>query len=120
METSTISNVQTVIPQDSYVRHIPSQRIGQEEHKQEQVTIPGNSKKDDERQLDKAIDKINKSIESMDTSLHFFKDKGSGRIAVKVINNKTQEVVREIPSEEVLRLAADMKDIAGLIIDKSI
>ena len=121
METTAINNIQTVIPQDSHVRHIiPSQGVEQEEQKREQVTIPCNNKKESDGQLDNALEKINKFLESMDTSLHFYKDNDSGRIAVKVINNKTQEVVREIPSEEVLRLAANMKDIAGLIIDKSI
>ncbi len=73
-----------------------------------------------QKELEKTIVNINKMIESMDTSLQFYIHKDSGRIAVKVINNKSKEVIREIPSEEILNLAAKLNDTTGLIIDKKI
>ena len=73
-----------------------------------------------QKELEKTIVNINKMIESMDTSLQFYIHKDSGRIAVKVINNKSKEVILEIPSEEILNLAAKLNDTTGLIIDKKI
>src|SRR3990172_97530 len=74
----------------------------------------------DHRELEKTIVNINKMLESMDTSLQFYVHKDSGRIVVKVINNKSKEVIREIPPEEILKLDAKIKETAGLIIDKKI
>ena len=74
----------------------------------------------DHKELEKTIGNINKMLESMDTSLQFYVHKDSGRIVVKVINNKSKEVIREIPPEEILKLDAKIKETAGLIIDKKI
>lgn len=119
MEATAINNIQTTNPQDSNVRNVssPDEEQGQ---KHEQETIPAYNKKDRGGQLNTATDEINKFLESMDTSLRFSIHKDSGRVAVKVVNNKTQEVVREIPPEKILRLAANMKDITGIIVDKAI
>ena len=74
----------------------------------------------DHKELEKTIGNINKMLESTDTSLQFYVHKGSGRVAVKVINNKSKEVIREIPPEEILNLDAKLKETSGLIIDKKI
>jgi len=44
----------------------------------------------------------------------------TGNIMVKVISEKDGRVIREIPPEEWLNLAAKMKDIAGVLLNKMI
>ena len=44
-----------------------------------------------------------------DNQLRFQKDPHSGRIIVKVVNSKTNEVISQIPPEYVLSLAEDLK-----------
>lgn len=44
----------------------------------------------------------------------------TGNIMVKVISEKDGRVIREIPPEEWLNLAAKMKDMAGVLLNKMI
>lgn len=126
MEAATINNMPIVALKDSYGETTSSDGVPQAQ-RNESVIVPGKNNAVDnvkmpgsQKHLDKVVSNLNRVLESMDTSLQFYIHKDSGRVAVKVINNKTKEVIKEIPSEEVLRLAANMKEIAGLIIDTSI
>jgi flagellar protein FlaG len=44
----------------------------------------------------------------------------TGNIMVKVISEKDGRVIREIPPEEWLNLAAKMEDMAGVLLNKMI
>ncbi len=50
--------------------------------------------------------------------LQFSVHQSSGRVQVKVVNEETGEVVREIPPDEILNLAAKLDDMVGVIFDK--
>lgn len=56
-------------------------------------------------ELDYAVNKLNEYIQNSRRDLHFSVDKDSGRVVVKVIDSETREVIRQIPSEEVIALA---------------
>jgi uncharacterized FlaG/YvyC family protein len=45
-------------------------------------------------------------------------DQGSGRTVVRVVNPETQEVIRQIPTEEVLKLATFFRDTGGGILSE--
>jgi len=51
--------------------------------------------------------------------LQFSVHEASGQIMVVVRDESTGEVIREIPPEEVLNLAAKFDELAGLILDKT-
>ncbi len=65
----------------------------------------------DMQELEDAVSDANKAMESMDRSLQFTVDEGTERIVVKVIDDSTGEVVRQIPPEEILKLAAHFKEM---------
>jgi flagellar protein FlaG len=50
--------------------------------------------------------------------LHFSVHEASGQTIVRVIDETTGEVVREIPSTEMLNLAAKLDEMIGLIFDQ--
>lgn len=52
-----------------------------------------------------AVAKMNEYIQSTQRDLSFTYDPGSGETIVKVLDRKTQEVIRQIPDEIFLRLA---------------
>ncbi len=56
-------------------------------------------------ELDYAVNRLNEYIQNSRRDLHFSVDKDSGRVVVKVIDSATREVIRQIPSEEVVALA---------------
>jgi len=48
----------------------------------------------------------------------FSPDKDTGETLIKVIDNQTNEVVRQIPPEELMRLKKRLEDLQGLLVDK--
>ncbi|MFZ5647488.1 MAG: flagellar protein FlaG [Bacillota bacterium] len=77
-------------------------------------------KNTDIKAVEKAVDLINKTMESYSTELQFTLHKASGEYMVKVINSKDHSVVREIPPERVLDMVAHFKKVLGLIVDEFI
>ena len=63
------------------------------------------------------VENINQSLQSLRRELHFSVDEGSGRTIIKVVNTDTEEVIRQIPSEEVLSLMDKLDDGSGLLLD---
>ena len=50
------------------------------------------------------------------SSLEFSVDTDTNRIVVKVVDNQTRELVRQIPMEEMLALAKAMNQLQGLLL----
>lgn len=72
------------------------------------------------KRLEKAMDTANKAMEPFDRRLNFSIHQGTGRSLVKVINTKTDEVIREIPSSKLLDMVSKMQDLMGLIVDERV
>ncbi len=70
-------------------------------------------------ELTKAVTDINRFVQNVQRDLHFSMDAGSGRSVIKVIDSKTDTVIRQIPSEEVLALAAHLKEVSDGMLDDS-
>ena len=68
--------------------------------------------------LDDAIEKLNETANIFHRSLKFSINEDAKRTKISVINTDTKEVIREIPSEEVLDMVTRMRDYLGLIFDK--
>lgn len=63
--------------------------------------------------LQEAVARLEAFVREMQRELEFRIDEASGRVVVSVIDSLTGELIRQIPGEEVLRLAARL-DAAGL------
>jgi flagellar protein FlaG len=61
-------------------------------------------------QLTQAVQKLNKAMASMSQGLEFSIDSESHRTIVKVIDQKTKDVIRQIPTEETLQIANAITD----------
>ncbi len=82
-------------------------------------SMPFPEKQSSEEQVNKAIEKANKSFESFDRrfeiSVH---DRIKNAIMIKVIDTKSDRVIREIPPKKLLDMVANMLEVAGLLVDK--
>ncbi|WP_028104789.1 flagellar protein FlaG [Pseudoduganella violaceinigra] len=72
------------------------------------------SKKD----VEEAVAKLNKSIQERAQSLEFSIDEDSHRTIVKLIDQKTKEVLRQIPTPEALQLAKSLVPAKGLLVNQ--
>ena len=67
-------------------------------------------------ELNKAINKIEKFVSSTPSDIQFSLDDASGVTVVKVIDRSTKEVIRQIPSKEMLEIAQALERLQGLLI----
>ncbi|MGN7739740.1 flagellar protein FlaG [Pseudomonas sp. 22526] len=65
--------------------------------------------------LKMAIQEIEKFVQSVKRNLEFSIDEPSGKVVVKVIASDSGEVIRQIPNEEVLKLANSLNDASSLL-----
>lgn len=74
----------------------------------------------DANQLKRAVDQVNKIVESISSDLKFTVDKSTGINVVKVIDLSTKDVIRQIPSEEMLSIARSLDKLQGLLIKQKV
>ncbi len=65
----------------------------------------------DQKILDEAVQQISDHVQNLRRELQFNVDEVTGRTVVKVIDSSTDEVIRQIPAEEVLQLAERLKSM---------
>ena len=67
-------------------------------------------------EVDTAVKKLNESLPGSSQMLQFSVDHDSHEIVVKLIDQNTKEVVRQIPSVEALQIAKSIDKMQGLLI----
>ena len=67
-------------------------------------------------QVASAVDKINQVIQASSQGVEFSINNDFNRLIVKVVDQQTNEVIRQIPSEEVLEIARSLDKLQGLLI----
>ncbi len=80
--------------------------------------IQGSAKNQDQQiaELQKMIDAIQGPKKVLEVSVH----QDTHAIMIKVLNEQTGDVIREIPPERRLDIAAKMMELAGIIIDRKV
>lgn len=58
----------------------------------------------DQKSLQETLKDMNVSLQRLRSELQFSVDEASGRTVIKLVNAETDEVIRQIPSEELLQL----------------
>jgi uncharacterized FlaG/YvyC family protein len=70
--------------------------------------------------VDRIVQALGLYIDSNKRSLDISINNATGDILVKVISDKDGKVIRERPSEEVLKRAAMMEQLTGLMFDQDV
>jgi flagellar protein FlaG len=84
----------------------------------EQATMSrGSGKPGAQPSVDSVVKDLNDAVKMFNTNLSFSVDKETGKEVIKVIDASTKEVIRQIPPEDVLRIAAHMKELLGILYD---
>lgn len=73
----------------------------------------------DQETLDEVVSDMNNLVRELHRELQFSIDDESGETVIKVIDSETDEVVRQIPSEEVVRMRRHLQEAAGVIFQDS-
>ncbi|MNT08269.1 flagellar protein FlaG [compost metagenome] len=73
-----------------------------------------------EAALNKSVEAVNRAFSRADEHLSFKVHKETNRIMVRLVDGKTEQVIREFPSEKFLDLVADLMKLAGLQVDETV
>jgi flagellar protein FlaG len=126
MSTEIISNKATL---DALKSVAVTAQPGKTQPRQDLVQASGNTMPQEQNQvsaeeLQNVVKRLNEHVQMINRDLQFSVDEDSGRSVIRVVNAETQELVRQIPSEEVLRISRYIKeqtnDVSGLIFQTSV
>ena len=69
--------------------------------------------------LHQAIAAANRATKSLNNSVQLSLDSQSGKAIVRVIDTETGQVIRQIPTEEVIELRRALDRVAGMLIHRT-
>ena len=72
------------------------------------------------KNLKEAVSLLNKQMADTGRGLGFSYDESKASAVIKVSNINTGEVVRQIPSEDVLRIAHKIDDLKGILYNRAV
>lgn len=71
-----------------------------------------------EKVVSEAVERMNKVLEGTNRRFEYSVHEGTNDIMIKVIDETTNEVIREIPPKKILDMVANMLEMAGLLVDE--
>jgi len=90
------------------------QKIDEQENETKKIS----DEKEIKKKLQEITEQLNKEMDILNTTIRFgFNDKIS-EMYVSVIDTKDNRVIRQIPSEEAMQLAAKMRELVGMLFDE--
>ena len=67
------------------------------------------------------LNEVQQEIQMMrNVGLHFSVHETTGRTIIRVVDKETEELIREVPPEEFLNLAARLDEMIGILFDKNV
>ena len=81
----------------------------------ENSTIGGLSRDE----LEKIVEELQTSTETMHKRLRFTMNEDLDRIVVKVVDARTDKVIKELPPESLQRVQARLREAIGLLLDET-
>jgi len=99
-------------------RFIREQPLGKTDPGSEVPHIPGQRAQEDAVYLNEALQKLKTVGDIFNRRLDFRVDEETNRIIVKVIDTETDKVIKEIPPEQLVELAAKIQKMIGLLVDE--
>ncbi len=71
-------------------------------------------------EIEKMVREIQTSTQAIDKRLKFTVNEELNRIVVKVIDAKTDKVIKELPPDSLQRIQARMREAIGMLLDEQI
>lgn len=96
--------------------HAPSASVAAAGATAEQPAAAAPQPQPSSEQVQKAVENLRRTVAPLANDLQFSVDEGTGTTVIKVVDSSTKEVIRQIPSEEVLSLAKDLDQLQGLLL----
>ncbi|MCB1931248.1 MAG: flagellar protein FlaG [Candidatus Accumulibacter sp.] len=73
----------------------------------------------DRKTLEAATQSVREFVKPINSNLEFSVNDDTGQLVVKIIDRTTKEVIRQMPSEEMLSIAKALDSIKGLFVQQT-
>jgi flagellar protein FlaG len=70
-------------------------------------------------EMNSLVDKLNSGVRDIHERVSFSFHERTQRVVLKIINSETDEVIREIPPKEAIKLLEHIQDFLGMLVDES-
>lgn len=71
------------------------------------------------RAIEAAVNEMNATMKLIGTKLSFSVDSFTKQTVVRVVNSETGELIRQIPSEAMLKISQNIKALLGVLLDQA-
>lgn len=71
------------------------------------------------KQVESAVEKLNKFVKTSSSDVQFSVDEESGIRIISVVDKETKEVIRQMPTKEVVEMARALDKLQGLLIKQT-
>ncbi len=87
---------------------------------QQKVGKENGNEKPSREAVEKTLVKVNELAKSLSRKLSFTYDDRIDKIIVRVMEGDGEKIVRQIPTEEMIRLSLKMDEIMGMLINQNV
>lgn len=110
---NTVTNPQAAISSElrAHPQEADATKVGYSVNDDEAVADTGNKKVTSTEDFALALDEVNHFVQSQNTKLTFSFDDSVNRTIVEVIDSETGELIRQIPSEELIQLSERIRNL---------
>lgn len=84
------------------------------QQQQKNVAVKGQTS---EEQIKSAVKDLNIALKSLNVKREFEVNKDIDRVVVTLMDSEKKEVIRQIPSEEAVKLSKNIREMIGLLFD---
>jgi flagellar protein FlaG len=74
----------------------------------------------DREQISRAVEALNRQIATAVPNLRFSVDEATGKTVVRVVDTSTGEIIRQVPSDELLAISRSIDRLQGLLLDREV
>ncbi|MDY0256547.1 flagellar protein FlaG [Gudongella oleilytica] len=111
--TQPISDIKITpqVKREKLERAVPEQKASDFEKEEKKEYL-------NKKEISDAVDETNRIVFGDTNRFEFKIHEGTGRMLVKLVDNETDEVIKEIPPEKILDLIANIWEMVGILVDE--
>jgi flagellar protein FlaG len=116
MEFNPISTNKASLGTDTLAATFPAKSVESTGHSTKSSASP--AQEISTEALQKAAERVNKVLMGTPMKFEYSTHKSSSVIAIKMVNSETNQVIRQIPTEQFFDLVDKLPEISGAILDE--
>lgn len=115
IKSTAIRQIDAGLQQKEINRSMENSSDSQSKSAQHQEAVKNAGKKD----VEKAVEELNNAVKSLNISRKFEVEDELDEVVVKIMDKKEGDVIRQIPSEEAIKLEKNIKQMLGMFFDST-